>query len=580
MFTCLFVSQPPPSVNSQSHRFHFVALLIGKSVSTAQALARSREFQQFVQATGHLLLSTAQTTTGIALGVTGAVVKTVSLPVTVPLHVTAAATDHIINLAGFVIGGIVHHTIGNGDKNVSLEESESNDHKKEGPSSLSLQHNDTPAQDLLHNVLNFVPFVVNRVVTTAIHSVQSPALQGQHRQKAQNNNRTQPRQQKGSSQPKLETTRFHAAAATTTSAPLVRPSCHDADSHTDFLDRLRLDFGSTEGEAEEFSHGDVDDTISARTASSSIRASPPNVSASDVSKYLLRVDDVNVMLPPNPASDRELRVMFVDIGGEFEDENLTKEALNQLISRGIDIASSNAAVKVQLKSRGVSPTHEFPIEWKPQGQTKKECKRLSELPESAVFDSLRRQVLIWSGTYNGQKYHGSDQTIFMARGVVKGSPRDFMRLLWDSRRTSEYNNYCLGRKDVRVIHDDILSGGSFGAKIIKSETSIPFTSLSVSLTALMHARAIGNDPEDGYIIFSRSLNVGRAGYHTNKKHVDDLRSNKNEIIVGVNYMRAVPGQPHLTDLISVSQVNASMLPPFLAFRIGMMGVEDFFKNVR
>jgi hypothetical protein len=96
----------------------------------------------------------------------------------------------------------------------------------------------------------------------------------------------------------------------------------------------------------------------------------------------------------------------------------------------------------------------------------------------------------------------------------------------------------------------------------------------------MHARAIGNDPEDGYIIFSRSLNVGRAGYHTNKKHVDDLRSNKNEIIVGVNYMRAVPGQPHLTDLISVSQVNASMLPPFLAFRIGMMGVEDFFKNVR
>ena len=486
--------------------------------------------------------------------------KTASLPVRVPLYLTAAATDQIINVTGFVIGGVLHHTIGNGDiKNRSEETNGVGAEDECQVVSKRQQHR--PAQDLLDNVFNFLPFVFDTVVKKAVNSVQKPTLHNTHETNAQ-------------SQSSLPT-------ALTLSAPGSADGRSKVDDcNTNFLDRLRLDFSLME-EGEEESSGIVDDSTSTKTATSvSVREAPPNVTPSDVSKYLLRVDDVNVMLPPNPASDRELRVVFVDIGAEFDDESLTTEALNQLISRGIDFASSNAAVEVRFNSQGVAPKADFSIEWKPQGQTKKELKRLSQLPESAVFESLRHQVLIWSGSFRGRSYHGCDQTIFMARGVVKGSPREFMNLMWDSNRTSEYNNYCLGRKDVRIIHDDILSGGSSGAKVIKSETSIPFTSLSVSLTALMHARAIGDDPDDGFIIFSRSLNVGRAGYHTSKKHIDDLRGSKNEILVGVNYMRPVPGNPHLTDLISVSQVSASMLPPFLAFRVGMMGVEDFFKNVR
>jgi len=533
---------------------------IDRWVSTAHALTQSREVNQFVHASGNLLLSAAQTTTGVAIGVGGTVVKTASLPVTVPLYLTAAATDQIINITGFVVGGVLHHAIGNGDKSNRSEVSKE-EGTEDGCQVVSRRQQHRPTQDLLDNVLNFVPFVVDTVVKKAINSVQKPALHNTHQAIA----RSQP------------------STTHTASAPALVSAGGRSDvdgCNTGFLDRLRLDVCPME-EDEEESSGFVDDSTSTKTATSiSVREAPPNVSLSDVSKYLLRVDDVNVMLPPNPASDRELRVVFVDLGAEFEDESLTTDALNQLISRGKDIASSNSAVEVRFDCQSVATKVDFSIEWKPQGQTKKELKRLSQLPESAVFESLRRQVLIWSGSFQGQSYHGCDQTIFMARGVVKGSPREFMNLMWDSSRTSEYNNYCLGRKDVRIVHDDILSGGSSGAKVIKSETSIPFTSLSVSLTALMHARAIGDDPEDGFMIFSRSLNVGRAGYHTSKKHIDDLRSNKNEILVGVNYMRPVPGHPHLTDLISVSQVNASMLPPFLAFRVGMMGVEDFFKNVR
>jgi hypothetical protein len=334
---------------------------------------------------------------------------------------------------------------------------------------------------------------------------------------------------------------------------------------------------------------DDDDDATTRTDStdnSAIAAAnnPSGATKADISKYLLRVDDVNVLAPPNPASDRNSRALYVDLDPEFGDDNITNDALSQLIQQGLDISSSNPAVDVTLNKN--SSTNSNPscksssidIEWKPEGKTKKELKRLTQLPPDDFYEALRSQVLIWSGKYHGRAYHGSDNPVFMARGIVNGSPQSFTLKLWDSTRTREYNNYCLGRKDVLVIHDDVSSGGPTGAKVIKSETKVPFTSMIVFLTALMHAKALGDNPEDGYMIYSRSLDTGRAGCHVGSKH--KIERNNNEIILGVNIMRPVPGRPDLTDLISVSQVNASMIPPFLAFRIGMMGVEDFFKNVR
>jgi hypothetical protein len=307
---------------------------------------------------------------------------------------------------------------------------------------------------------------------------------------------------------------------------------------------------------------------------------PCGATRSDFSKLLLRVDDVNVIAPPNPASDTVLQAVYVDLDREFGDEHITKDALSQLVQRGVEMASSNPAVDFDCTSMhqmGKSGTIE--IEWKPESKTKREMMVLNSLSQSDFFNALRSKVLIWSGKYRGPKYHGSENTLFMARGVVNGSPRQFTSMLWDSSRTREYNNYCLGRKDVVVINDEFSNGGIYGAKVIKSETQVPFTSLSVFLSAVMHARALGDRAENGYMIFSRSLNTGRAGHHVTKQDGVD-QGNKNEIILGVNIMRPVPGHADLTDLISVSQVSVSMVPPFLAFRIGMMGVEDFFKNVR
>ena len=108
-----------------------------------------------------------------------------------------------------------------------------------------------------------------------------------------------------------------------------------------------------------------------------------------------------------------------------------------------------------------------------------------------------------------------------------------------------------------------------------SETKVPFTGLSVVMTVLMHARAL--EDEEGFIIVSRSLDSGMAGYHAGS-NVRVQKGNKNEIILGVKLFRPVPGRPDMTELTSVSQVSSSLVPHFLAKRIGTMGVDDILKT--
>jgi hypothetical protein len=95
----------------------------------------------------------------------------------------------------------------------------------------------------------------------------------------------------------------------------------------------------------------------------------------------------------------------------------------------------------------------------------------------------------------------------------------------------------------------------------------------------MHVRPL-ELPDQGFVIVSRSLDSGMAGTHVGSRENVDTTGRKNEIIWGINVVRRVPNNPQLTDLTSLSQVGSPMVPKFLAQRIGVMGVEDFYKNVR
>jgi hypothetical protein len=115
---------------------------------------------------------------------------------------------------------------------------------------------------------------------------------------------------------------------------------------------------------------------------------------------------------------------------------------------------------------------------------------------------------------------------------------------------------------------------------------VPFAGITVKAVCLMHVRPLTTN--DGYIICSRSLDIGPSGIQTATSIVQQLRCNngsstispaKNEILWGVNIIRSLPNHPNGTELTSLSQVG-SAVPSFLAQKIGLMGIGDFFKNVR
>jgi hypothetical protein len=388
----------------------------------------------------------------------------------------------------------------------------------------------SPVKGLVQNIFNIVPFVAGQIGGAVGHWI-APVLGGGGR----------PDQEEDENK---ENSSSNCATC---------PGESTAERES-FLDRLRLDI-PVPPPSKESQFGN--------------RATP-----SDISKYLLRVDDVDVRLPPNPAAtNTNEKALYIDLGKVFGDKDLTREALAKLRRRALDMsATCHPFGNTNATSSATD------IFWKPEGDTAKHMRMISQLSTAEIYEKMQEYVLIWSGKCCGPKYYyGSDTPLFLARGVVQRSPRDFLNLLWNSNRTSEYNNYNLGRSDALIIIDNITNGGNYGAKVVKSETKVPFTGLSLTLLSLMHASSL--DDEEGFIIMSRSLNSGMAGCHVgNCKRVET--NGKNEILMGVNIMRPVPGKPHLTDFTSLSQVSSSMVPRFLTTRIGVMGVQDFFNTVR
>jgi hypothetical protein len=561
-----------------------LALAVLKSKEMEALVGSSRQVAtSALGSSRHAVTSAAASSKHAMVSAGGLVVRAACLPVTVPLHVAAATTDLVIGVAGNV-----WHLILGGSSSSRGGESTSSE---------------TSTKGLLHTVWGAVPFAVNTagritqdlgsaavqfvapvlgmesgsrkqegddtadrpfVVDTAERITQDPGSAAVHLLAAALVIEDRTREQTGDDTAERPSKKSYATSSGESSA--------EQDS---FLDRLRLDVHITDHISDAAESPQSDRSESPQSNCFSL-ATP-----SDISKYLLRVDDVKILVSPNPAvainTSRDLRALYVDLGTEFSDESMTTDALAQLVHRGLDIAATNVSAHIAMPHKRSSVLR---IDWKPEGSTSKHIRKMSHLSHPECYKKLEKSVLVWSGRYHGPKHYGCENPLFLARGVVKRSPRDFLNLMWDSDRTGEYNKYSLGRSDTLVIQDDIFSGGCYGAKVIRSETKVPFAGLSVSFSALMHATALNSEsPEEGFVIVSRSLNSGMAGCHVGSaKRVE--KGNKNELLLGLNIMRPVPGNPELTDLISVSQVSSTMVPQFLAFRIGMMGVDDFFNNVR
>jgi len=447
---------------------------------------------------------------------TGMALNIACLPVTIPLHVISSAT-------GFVAAtctNVVTSTASIVDRALHAPATGGED-----TASFSL------IDGLIHHMTNALPIAVHVVcqvkdnVGGTILGLMTPIFGG--------NSEAQPESNQQESQH-----RYAYSAG--------QPSSEQRS----FLDRLRLESPLTIQESTEEDHEEEQEQ--------------PHISPSDISKYLLRVGDLGVTL----GSDRSKTVLYIDLSEEFSNTELTTKVLESMATTGLSLVNTCIHTAIHKDEDPV-----FSIEWKPEGSTGKILKRQSSC--------LSKETLIWSGKFTSSNAFQSEIPLFLSRGIVPGSPFDFLELLWDSSRTSEYNRFCLGRINLLVIEQGPESHfvrndqGIRGSKIVKSQTKVPFTGINVVLSTLMHMCQL---EENTFLIVSRSLNSGRAGYHTSTRHVQE--GGKSELLWGVNLLRPVPGKPNMTDLTSVSHVSSSLVPHFLASRVGMMGVESVFEAFR
>ena len=87
--------------------------------------------------------------------------------------------------------------------------------------------------------------------------------------------------------------------------------------------------------------------------------------------------------------------------------------------------------------------------------------------------------------------------------------------------------------------------------------------------------------EGGYIVVSRAMTGGEWNTDNSPKSSSSgEKLVRNEILMGINILKPVPGEPNKTELTSVTHVYSPMIPVMLAKSAGVKGAIDFVKDIR
>jgi len=208
-----------------------------------------------------------------------------------------------------------------------------------------------------------------------------------------------------------------------------------------------------------------------------------------------------------------------------------------------------------------------------------------------------REVLVWSGKSVSRDGHGAELPFIKTTSIVNQSPKYLAELLMDSSRVKVYNKMSLGRTDEIVFQTRIdTHGGSFGdgeSKVVRNLTKPPMVSSVIEFVTFMHARKLrpsdlrasssgrndGDSLKDaGYVVVSRAVTGSKLSSDSDRHNGDKLV--RNEILLGVNLLRAVPGEPDKTEMTSVTHVHSPMIPLMLAKNAGVKGAVDFVRDIR
>jgi len=224
----------------------------------------------------------------------------------------------------------------------------------------------------------------------------------------------------------------------------------------------------------------------------------------------------------------------------------------------------------------------------------------------AALDSSQ-EVLVWAGKSVSKEGYGAELPIIKTTSIIRQSPKYLAELLMDSSKVKVYNKMSLGRTDEKVFQTGVdTQGGSFGdgeSKVVRNLTKPPMVSSIIEFVTCMHARKLRPSDMDllspntsinedstttsaaaeGYVVVSRAIMGGEWG--AENKENDNKSKNgeklvRNEILLGVNVLKEVPGAPNKTKLTSVTHVYSPMIPLMLAKNAGVKGAVDFVRDIR
>jgi len=237
-----------------------------------------------------------------------------------------------------------------------------------------------------------------------------------------------------------------------------------------------------------------------------------------------------------------------------------------------------------LAKSGLDMANDFGRGWKPVNKdVEGALKRLTSLTPSKKFvEELGEDILVWYSNLDDNCY-GHELPVIKSRAIIPLSPENFANILMDSSKVRLYNKISQGRTDTRVFQRGIDTVGNFGngeTKIVRNITKPPLTKKLMEFVTLMHARRLSKEDgeDDGYLVVSRAINSKLQRDASQSK--GDSANIRSEILLGVNVIRSIPGEPNKSDLVCVTHVNSPIVPKLLAKKLGVKGAFDFIDDIR
>jgi len=180
-------------------------------------------------------------------------------------------------------------------------------------------------------------------------------------------------------------------------------------------------------------------------------------------------------------------------------------------------------------------------------------------------------VLVWSGAW-AHKYYGHDIPAIRCEAIVNMSPQALASLLMDSTRVKEYNKMSVGRDEILVLHDD----EKRITKVMVGRSKPPMLGKTLMLKSLMHMEELpGGSEQGGYVVVSRAV-----AHVDDDEAVEDPKVIHSEMLMGLNVIRCVEGEPDRCVLVNLNHLRSPLIPMMFAKKLGLSAAVNFINDIR